>query len=219
MNDGSEAAIRDLRRTLDRALSGELPGAAAHRLMAPRPRPGWAPEALPEAARPGAALVLLYGRAGTPHLLLTVRRGDLGRHAGQVALPGGAVDSGEGVEAAALREAQEEVGLEPHDVDVLGRLSSLHIPVSGFVLHPVVAISPPLAGLRPQEAEVERILEVPLDELGRADRVRAEIREIRGHPVEVPFFDVGGETVWGATAMVLAELLWLLGKPPRPPRA
>lgn len=143
--------------------------------------------------------------------MLTVRAQKLVHHAGQVSLPGGAVEQGESIVDAALREAHEEVGVEPSALRVLGRLTELHIPASGFVLHPVVAVTDARPDLRPQAGEVERILEVPLAGLLDPASCGMETRSVARGTVDVPYFRVEGERVWGATAMVLAELLSLVG--------
>jgi 8-oxo-dGTP pyrophosphatase MutT (NUDIX family) len=197
------------------ALQAPLPGLEAQLRLAPRPRVGWDPYQVPDGLRDAAALVLLYPVDDEPHVLLTVR-GALRHHTGQVSFPGGAVDAGETLEDAAVREAVEEVGVVAADIQVLGRLTSLHIPVSGFLLHPVVAA----ADLRPRflaaPEEVARLLEVPLALLEDEDTVRYERRTFERQnrlvDVEVPFFDVHGEKVWGATAMVLAEFLALIAR-------
>ncbi|MCC7123591.1 MAG: CoA pyrophosphatase [Acidobacteria bacterium] len=196
------------------ALQLPLPGVDAQLRLAPRPRAGWDPHRLPDGLRDAAALILLYPRHDAPHLLLTVRGGHLRHHTGQVSLPGGAVDPGETIEAAALREALEEVGVDPRGVDVLGRLTPLHVPVSGFLLHPVIGVAARRPHFTPAPDEVARLLEVPLRDLLDHTRVRTErqVRERAGRLVEmdVPFFDVADEKVWGATAMVLAEFAALL---------
>lgn len=193
------------------ALDAPLPGLDAQLRLAPTPRTGWDPHHVPEGLRPAAGLVLLYPIDEVPHVLLTVRGGSLRLHTGQVALPGGAVDEGESIEAAAVREAEEEAGVAPALVDVAGRLTPLHIPVSGFLLHPVVGVAAVRPALRAAEGEVARLLEVPLAELADPAVLRRETRQLRRgadlQPVEVPFFDLHGEKVWGATAMILAEFL------------
>jgi len=159
--------------------------------------------------------VLLYPVDGEPHVLLTVR-GALRHHTGQVSFPGGAVDAGETLEHAAVREAVEEVGVVASDIQVLGRLTSLHIPVSGFLLHPVVAAADVRPRFMAAPEEVARLLEVPLALLEDEDTIRYERRTFERQnrlvDVEVPFFDVHGEKVWGATAMVLAEFLALIAR-------
>ncbi|MGF1615237.1 MAG: NUDIX hydrolase [Gammaproteobacteria bacterium] len=184
--------------------------------MVPRPREGWQPDTLPKNCRDAAALLLLYPKQGEAHTLLTVRTEHLPTHQGQVSLPGGGVRSGETRIAAALREGQEEVGIDPKQVEVIGELSPLHIPVSRFILYPVIAITDQRPSLHPQESEVARVLEVPLRELGDPARVRTETWVYQGRVYRVPFFRVEQTKVWGATAMVLAEFLCLLGAPPSP---
>ena len=200
------------------ALQAPLPGGRAHLGLAPRPRRGWRPDHVPGGAQPAAGLVLLYLRGGAPHLLLTVRSGALPRHGGQVSLPGGRVEPAESIPAAALREAEEEVGVQPDRVHVLGRLSPLHVAVSDFVLHPVVAAAAAHPAFRPRSAEVGRVLEVPLAALlGAAGRPRRGFLCRPGTLVRAPYFEVCGERVWGATAMILSELLTLLGAAPADP--
>lgn len=190
-----------------------LPGAAAQERLAPRPRRLWIPGHVPESARSAAGLALLYPREEQAVLVLTVRGQALAQHGGQVALPGGAVEEGESIEEAALREAREEVGLEPGLVTVRGRLTPLHIPVSGFGLVPVVGTAEEPPALRPCEREVSRIVAAPIDALLDPRTLEVRRREIAGAVVEVPGFEIGGATLWGATAMIVSELLALLGHP------
>jgi 8-oxo-dGTP pyrophosphatase MutT (NUDIX family) len=188
-----------------------LPGVEAQLRMAPQPRGGWKPGFAPDQAKPAAALLLLFPVGDGAVVLLTKRSPDLPTHASQVSLPGGAVDPGETIEETALREAAEEVGLARGDVRVIGRLTPLHIPVSGFELHTVVGVAPSRPVMRPEPGEVERIIEAPVGNLldpARHFRV-SRIRD--GDEFEMPYFDLGGEQVWGATAMVLAEFAAVLG--------
>jgi 8-oxo-dGTP pyrophosphatase MutT (NUDIX family) len=154
---------------------------------------------------------LLYPSGTDTALLLTVRGAHLATHRGQVSLPGGAVEAGESVEAAALREAEEEVGLDPTAVAVRLRLTPLHIPVSAYVLHPVVATAPSAPTVRPYALEVERIVEAPISKLAEGAWLKRERRDRDGTTIEVPYFDLDGAKLWGATAMVVAELLAVLG--------
>src|SRR5262245_48445884 len=177
--------------------------------MAPNPRVGWDPLKFPEGARNGAALLLMYPHDETLHFTLTVRGSGLRNHTGQVSLPGGRVDEGESFEDAALREAQEEIGVDPRSVELLGRLTPLHIPVSGYILHPVVGFTSMRPAFQRAEWEVARIIEAPVTVLGRDASIKRERRSrvVNGQTidVDVPFYDIAGEKVWGATAMVLAE--------------
>lgn len=199
-------------------LRAPLPGGRAHLGLAPRPRRGWQPDQVPDAAQPAAGLVLLYQRGGAPHLLLTVRSGALPRHGGQVSLPGGRVEPAESIPDAALREAAEEVGVDPERVRLLGRLTPLYVIVSDFALHPVVGIAPAHPAFTPRSGEVGRVLEVPLAELlGARGRPRRGFLSRREALVRAPYFEACGERVWGATAMILAELLAVLGAAPDDP--
>ena len=197
-------------RALKRALSAPLPGLAAQLRMAPRFRDVAEPRTERDGLRHAAALLLLYPHAGEWYVPLTLRGSNLRHHTSQVSLPGGRLDEGESVETAALREAQEEIGVASAEVDVLGQLTALPIPVSGHLLHPVVGAAASRPAFVLAEHEVEALIEVPLAELRRADVVQWEVRPRARPPfgdMDVPCFHVGGVQVWGATAMVLAEFL------------
>ena len=196
-------------------LKGPLPGAAAQALLAPEPRRQW-PEGFNRAGiRDAAGLLLVFPIARRPHIVLTLRAGTLGRHSGQVSLPGGVVEPGETFEQAALREAHEEVGLTAADAGVLGLLTPLEIPVSGFRLHPVVAMMDGRPELKAADGEVAAILEVAVNDLLDQKKVSTTERERDGRRVVVPALRAGGFEIWGATAMVLAEFLVLLDWDPQ----
>ncbi len=210
----SELAL--LRERLVVALRGPLPGAPAQARMAPVPRPGWRPHAPPPPGRPAAVLALFYplgdgGPTAPPALLYTERTETVETHRGQVSFPGGAVETGESPEATALREADEETGAAPGEIEVLGRLTPLWIPATGFLVTPVVGLTARRPAFRPGPGEVRRILEVPLADLVRPDAVRAEDLPRHGRWTHVRYFDIAGTRLWGATAMMTAELLTLLG--------
>jgi 8-oxo-dGTP pyrophosphatase MutT (NUDIX family) len=194
---------------LEAALTAELPGATAHTLLAPRPRREWPKGFSPDQIRAAAGLLLVYP-APDPRVVLTVRAETV-RHAGQVSLPGGVVDPGETFDQAALREAHEEVALDPQGVRVLGELSPIDIPVSGFRLHPIVATLDRQPALHPSDHEVARILSVSIDELSAPSAIIETERTRDGRTLQIPGFHVAGVEIWGATAMVLAEFLALLG--------
>ncbi len=197
-------------------LGKPLPGPAAQGLMAPRPRKGWKPGWAPAEARPAAALLLLFPMDGRSGFVLTLRSDRIGRHRGQVSLPGGAVEPGEDVAAAAIREAHEEAGIDPAMPSVLGTLTPLDVPVSGYVIHPVVAHAAVRPDLVACAREVERVVEVAVEDLVDPANLRVETWTRAWGTAEVPFFRVGGLTVWGATAMILAEFLALLDAAPEP---
>jgi 8-oxo-dGTP pyrophosphatase MutT (NUDIX family) len=205
--------FREMERALRDALARPLPGLEAQRTLAPVPRTPRPPTGTAN-HRDAAALLLLYP-APDAHVVLTVRHDSLPQHGGQVSLPGGRVEAGETFREAALREAAEEIGLDSANVRLLGELTPLEINVSRFLLHPVVGVTDGRPPLRPAQAEVARILEVSLDDLRDPARFHRETRQRGGADYLIPYFHIAGEQVWGATAMVLAELLWLLGWRPQ----
>jgi 8-oxo-dGTP pyrophosphatase MutT (NUDIX family) len=211
--------MRELEGELIAGLARELPGPAGQLRMAPSPRTGWSPGEWPDDSRHGGGLLLVYPRDRLPHVVLTLRNPDLALHAGQVSLPGGAVEAGEDEAGAALREAHEEVGLDSACVRLLGKLSPLHVPVSRFVIHPWVGMADGRPAFEADSREVARLLEVGLHELRDPSRQVVERWERSGAEVEIPMFEVHGEKVWGATAMILSEFLCLLGTPPAPGRS
>ena len=195
-------------------LNGPLPGIEAHRTMAPYPA-RIKPETISvegKDAREAATLVLLYPYRGGEEsaLVLTARQPGLRDHSGQVSLPGGSRDGSETAEETALREGWEEVGVPADDPTVLGRLSPIHIPPSGFSVFPVVAALDYLPLFQVQESEVAELLEVPLSHLLDPATRQTSTREIAGGVFEAPYFAVDGHEVWGATAMMLAELVAVL---------
>lgn len=154
---------------------------------------------------PAAVLMAIVARP-RPTLLLTRRTETLSRHAGQVAFPGGRVDPGDaGPVAAALREAEEEVGLAPHLVDVLG-LGDPYRTTSGFHITPVIGVIPPDLDLRPHEAEVALVFEAPLDVMLEPANHIEQAVEWQGQNRHFFEIDWDGERVWGATAAMIVNL-------------
>lgn len=193
------AALADPAPTLDELLVlRDLTGANIRPMQPP---PGVKP-------REAAALLLLFPRNGELWLPLTVRSSRLPTHRGEVSLPGGAVDPDDRDPAAtALREAHEELGIDPPTVEIVGQLTSFYIPPSNFRLTPVVGLSAIDPELRPNPDEVETAFSVPLRRLLDPETIQEEIWERRGVAMRVPFFALEGWKVWGATALLLSELV------------
>lgn len=163
------------------------------------------------AAYRAAVLVALFEESGETRVVLTKRSASLRSHTGQVAFPGGRVDAGESPLEAALREASEEVGLEPGGVEVVGELSGLSTVSSGSSVTPYVGLLEGRPQLWANPAEVDRVFDVSLEELLSEGVYRQELWATEGGEfVAVHFFDVDGEVVWGATAQILFELLQLV---------
>jgi len=193
---------------IEAALRRPLPGLAAMVRMAPNPRPLYPPTP-DHRPREGAVLVLLYpgGVDGELYLALTRRTDTVGSHRGQISFPGGSIDPDDISTAhAALREACEEIGVCETDLRLLGDLTPLYIPPSDFRIYPHVAYAPCRPEFHPQPDEVAELLEAPLSHFLSDAHTGLETWLIQGEPRQVPFYLVGGHKVWGATAMVLAEL-------------
>lgn len=156
-----------------------------------------------------AVLVPLYVRDGELHAVFTKRREDLRRHPGEISFPGGRRDHpDEQLETTALREAEEEVGLAPQDVELLGTLAPVGTFVTGYLIYPHVGLIEPIAW-KPSPNEVELVLELPLHRLVAGYAIRPMTR--RGFTFETDTYVVGDHLIWGATARILGDLLGRLG--------
>lgn len=163
-----------------------------------------------EGYRRAAVLIPLIPADGDWELLLTRRNSDLPHHRGQIAFPGGSVDEGEDCQMTALREAEEEIGLAPADVEILGCQDDIWTP-SGFIISPVHGVIPHAAVLRPNPAEVTRIFRVPLSFFADRRNVEIQLFDVEGKEREVYFYHFDGETIWGATALIIRNFLRIIG--------
>ncbi len=188
-----------------------LPGLPAQLEMAPSPRPGTVayPDTPPDSV-PAAVLVLTYPRDGTPHIVFIRRPGNSVHHKDQIAFPGGRIEGRESPAEAALREAEEEVGVRPSLIRVAGSLTPLYIPPSRYCVMPVVGLAAETPGFVPFPEEVAEILEVPVAHLLDPASIRREQWTLERGTVSVPFYAFGRHKIWGATAMILSEFLAIL---------
>jgi 8-oxo-dGTP pyrophosphatase MutT (NUDIX family) len=176
--------------------------------MVPEPRPGHkAYFEVEDTCRKAGVLLLLYPKDGKLRVLLTRRTDRVLHHRGQISLPGGEQHPGESIEATALRETSEELGIDLGAVRVLGRLTPLYIPPSNYCIYPTVAYLASPLEFRPQPDEVAEVIESPVDHLADPGSIRRETWHYGGQDHEVPFYEFEGHKIWGATAMVLAEFL------------
>jgi 8-oxo-dGTP pyrophosphatase MutT (NUDIX family) len=152
-----------------------------------------------------AVLVPLYGYPERPGLVFTERRHDLRKHAGEISFPGGRRDDGESYLRTALREAHEEIGLDPEVVDVLGALPPIGTFVTNFKVHPIVGLVEADLEYVVSPTEVEAILAFEIDALRDGFAMRRLVR--RGVPIRTPTYVVDDHLIWGATARILGDLL------------
>jgi 8-oxo-dGTP pyrophosphatase MutT (NUDIX family) len=175
------------------------PTAAGLAVALERALDGRRPAELPGPGRRAAVLIVLYDQAGAAHVLLTKRSDSVPSHPGQVSLPGGVIEDHDPTPRhAALRETEEEVGIPPDALRVVGELDDVSTMVSGFIVRPFVAVMDRPLAATPSDAEVARILHVPVADLLRADAA------LPADPAALALrYPLGGEDVWGATARIL----------------
>ncbi len=194
-------------------LQGALPGVRAHDLVMSYSRPS-VEEVIQSDKEPrhSAVVFLVYPRLSDWHFLLLKRHDYKGVHSGQVGLPGGSLDEGETKIGAALREFQEETGHRLTESDLVSELSPLYIPPSNFIVHPYAAVIEEEPQWIFDEREVRRGIEEPLSNLLRNDNLEDSEVILSGGDmrIKVKSFPFGGETVWGATAMILSECKQIL---------
>ncbi len=196
------------RAHIERALQlAAFDGRSAQMTMMPRPRVVRRPLEMSGQAREGGVLAMLYTIADKTNIVLTKRVDHLNSHAGQVSFPGGRREDGETLVQTALREAEEEIGIDRAQVTILGELTPLYIMPSDYEVHPFVAWHRGRPLFSRQTSEVAEILEVPLTHLLDPANRFEEPWSIRGYELQVPYFLVGTHKVWGATAMMLGEFL------------
>ena len=182
---------------------------AARAPMTPESRRLYPP--VSDQPRQAAVLLLLWPQQDGLHFVLTRRAADLRGHSGQISLPGGRCDPADADPAAtALRETQEELGIPASAVQLLGQLDEIYIPPSNFLVHPQVGALTTAPDFRPCAAEVAEVLTVPLAQLFVDESKRQSVRQVNGRALRIPWYALGQQMVWGATAMLLSEFEWRL---------
>lgn len=202
----------DLVGKLEQRLKLPLPGGEAHAPLRAVPagiiKPKFEHKTPP---KPGGVLILLYEEDGVIKFPLTKRPDYLGTHGGQISLPGGKAEPNEDIITTALREAEEEIGIARRSVNVIGQLSEFFVIPSNFMVTPVIGYLEERPQFYPDPKEVVRVIEGTIDQLIRLDAVQTrEILAAKIYPMMAPHFEIEGEVVWGATAMILNELRVLI---------
>jgi 8-oxo-dGTP pyrophosphatase MutT (NUDIX family) len=203
-------------RRLEHALKAPLPGKHAHMKMSPIPMDTRRFEGvLPENHRKSGVLILFYPDGQSTFFPLIKRPEYVGFHSGQIALPGGKMEiTDANVVQTALREAEEEVGVDRSQVTVLGNLSDLYIPTSNFLVSPVLGFMDKRPEFLAEAKEVSRIIQAELPFLFNPEIRKQKILKMsQSLSLDTPYFEIDGEVVWGATAMILSELIQVLQSP------
>ena len=194
---------------IKKELTNVLPGQEAQYLMVPQGRIRTElDEVKTKNPKLAGVLLLLYPVNNFPHLVLMQRNSYPGVHSNQISFPGGKIEKSDlNIEATALRESHEEMGIIPAKVTVLGNLTQVYIPPSNFLVQPVVGFMQERPDFIPDLREVTEIIEVPLSEFDKAENLQNVKIDVRGQQVSVPAFVIRNKIIWGATAMILSEFL------------
>lgn len=197
--------LNELKRAIEKELAFSLPGTAAQFKMAPRVRrfPN-----IPLSSKKAAVLILLYPEGEIIKVCFIKRAEYEGPHSGQISFPGGIHEATDrNLESTALRETAEETGVNPLDIEVLGSISPLTIPISGVEVYPFCGILPYEPDFVPDPVEVQYILSVPLKEFFNTGCLRQEKWDLGDGFTQVPYYFFENHKIWGATAMILSEFL------------
>lgn len=198
--------------TLEKKLRNPLPGVEAHKVLSPANHKDYLN--IRDDHRIASVLLLLFPKNGEWHITYIQRptNNPDDRHAGQISFPGGKMeDSDQSLQYCALRETHEEIGITPNKVEILGQLSDLYVHVSNFMVYPFVGFMKDNYEFNKQLSEVKEIIEVPLSYLTQKDILKKGSIHIRNMIINnVPYYDLYGKKLWGATAMMTSEFLHLL---------
>ena len=160
--------------------------------------------------KPASVLILLFPKDHSIHFYLTKRTDKVEHHKNQISLPGGAIESGESIQDAALRETTEELGVNLDSDAIIGKLTPFNIPVSGYRVHPFIAWCDFIPKVKPDPTEVEQVLIPSLHSLLDDSNIHNEKRRYNGTNYIAPYFQFPEGKVWGATAMILSEFKYIL---------
>jgi 8-oxo-dGTP pyrophosphatase MutT (NUDIX family) len=202
-------------KNLREELAKELPGLQSQLKLAPAGRNGMPEKQVLSKAKKSAVLILLNLNETDIYIPFIKRIRDGSMHSGQIAFPGGKFEKFDGnLKETALREAQEEIGIDAQSIVVLAELTPLYIPVSNFLVQPIVAFTEKSQNYVIAEDEVEELYTIPLNELINADIVEKTF-SVRGYTLTAPFFVLKEIEIWGATAMILNEFIDIIKKTKR----
>jgi 8-oxo-dGTP pyrophosphatase MutT (NUDIX family) len=196
--------------SLTNELTKTLPGESAHKLMQVNPRSIFNQNIKLKNLKMASVLICLYPNEGSWYFFLTKRTNLVYHHKGQISLPGGMIEIDEDAKLASLRETHEEIGINPKLIKIIGRLTSINVPISNFKIIPFIG----WMGKKPktiiQKEEVAKVFSVSITDLVDDDFQKKENRKIEENIVTVPYFYFKYEKVWGATSIILSELKIIL---------
>ena len=198
--------------TVQKVLARELPGAAAHALMTPEPNHVKGIEEIHQHSPVNSAVLMLLMPYREDWAIPFIQRTSVGKyHGGQIALPGGKTEPEDtNARDTALRECHEEIGVNPEDVTIIGSLSDVYIPLSNFNITPIVGTIPKIPNFVLSEDEVEEVIVIPLNDLFDDKNKTSRSLYRNDRQIVAPGYKIDNHFIWGATAMMIAELETLL---------
>ncbi len=192
---------------LKSSLQKTLPGKSAQRMMAPNIRFTGKTYPNKKNSRDSGVLILLYPEMDSLYIPFIQRPNYIGAHGGQISLPGGKYEPNDiNLRTTALRETKEEIGVPKDQIEILGHLSPIYIPNSNFNVTPFVGFVNNKPKFIADPYEVQNIIEAPLAQLLSDKSISTFKKEINGHTIEAPYYNIKGHVIWGATAMIISEL-------------
>ena len=202
--------LNHLVASLQKRLSNSLPGQEAHQLAKVQSQTPFSFFNSIETPVPASVLILLFPKDNDIHFFLTKRTDAVEHHKGQISLPGGAREDGEQLQETAIRETEEEIGIDRHIIQLVGGLTPFYIPVTGFMVHPFIGWCNKEPSTNIQIEEVNKLFTVSLSTLLDDQIFQSENWEIREQEAVVPFYNFEGRKVWGVTASILSEFKLIL---------
>ncbi len=195
---------------LKKRLQKDLPGSKAHFEMVPASRLN-NPRKANSKSKKSAVLLMIYEKIKIPYIVLIIRAKGSNPHSGQISFPGGKYEKfDDSIVDTALREANEEIGVNIDNLKVIGQLTNIYIPVSDFIVYPIVAFHQGKLNLKANKSEVSEILEVPISDFLDAKNKGLAKVDARGTLIDAPVFNIQNKKIWGATAMILNEFIYIL---------
>ena len=195
--------------SLEHQLRNKLPGKLAQKIMRPKYRGSKNKNYTINNAISSAVLILLFKEKNVFKYYLTLRSNNVGKHKGQISLPGGSQEKNESLEFTALRETEEEIGINKDTIYIIGKLTKLFVPVSGFCIYPFVGWTNKIPKIKPSN-EVKKVFNVKISELLDRNNEKRKQIVINNKITEIPYFNLRNKEVWGATAMILSEFKKIL---------
>ena len=190
---------------LEITITNDLPGEESHQKMRVNYDQSIELPFSKNKSTPAAVLILLYSEDNEIYFFLTKRTDELEHHKGQISLPGGTQEGNEKLIDTALRETQEEIGINKTSISIIGTITPLFVPVTGFMIYPFIGYSLNKPDPKPDPVEVAAIFSVNISDLLNKENRTIEQRSIGGYDVQVPYFKLNDYQVWGATSMILSE--------------